>query len=381
MSWANSIFEKAFRVTELISFISDQTLKILYRCKETQPKTVREWMGLDGRWARNIYFLCLTFSLFHFVVSVYPGHLGLVPKTSLPGAMSLLHALIILYAFIFVIIDRTPAKLDIKHSRLYSSKDEKNPDRINAERFLARAATAVSQFLKYWPTLWIFWFLLYLFLSTFYFIHDPEKAEKFWFLHPIFNAFNNGTAVIFFSMYYELSERTVDENKPKGIWMILLLFVILAGFAELVITALDMSNIENIKLAFSVLSGVITGVSTVLLTTRLASRILGLPSLAILVVVLYAVIQPLFPTVSNPKNLTEQIIGFLAVNFSLYGKATLLVLIHWMRDTHRLSYYMVRALQTLEEESLNRIVFLNEFLPEDLKPEKKPQSSDSKENH
>jgi hypothetical protein len=59
------------------------------------------------------------------------------------------------------------------------------------------------------------------------------------------------------------------------------------------------------------------------------------------------------------------------VNIALYRKVTLLVIVRWMRNTHQLSYYMVRALQILEEEGRNRLVFVNEFSPqtEKLKPQ------------
>jgi hypothetical protein len=54
---------------------------------------------------------------------------------------------------------------------------------------------------------------------------------------------NNGTALIFFIMYYELSERTLDDDQPKGLWMILSALIVLMMFAEFVLSMLVLNTL------------------------------------------------------------------------------------------------------------------------------------------
>jgi hypothetical protein len=178
-------------------------------------------------------------------------------------------------------------------------------------------------------------------------------------------------------MYHELSERTVNEESKKGLWQILLMVLLVIAAAELVLSwhfhlKFDQDNINNplsnTHFVFSTISGVLTGFATALLTIRFASRIIGVPKGAIFMLVIYCVIQPLFPMVSSPsKNMAYAGVGQVAVSLAIYGKATLLVIIHWMRSTHRLTYYMVRTLEMLEEEGPKRIAFVNELLPNEEK--------------
>lgn len=127
---------------------------------------------------------------------------------------------------------------------------------------------------------------------------------------------------------------------------------------------LNVASALSIKhFAFSTLSGVLTGFATALLTIRFASRIIGVPKGAIFTLVVYSVIQPLFPLVSSPFTPAYAVVGQIAVTIALYGKATLLVTIHWMRYTHRLTYYMVRALELLKEEGPRRNAFVRQLSP------------------
>jgi len=284
------------------------------------------------------------------------------------------HAVIVLLAVIFVIMHKEPASLDIENSLIASNFQPGEKGSI--KRSLDRATLAVKQCLQYWPWLWVMWFLLYILLSAFYFIlyanaQSDSEAIPSWYFPILFNLLNNGTALVFFIMYYELSERTLDIDTPKGMWMILALFLILIAFVEFVVTLFTVTMVDangeeilpHIQQAFSLLSGVLTGVATGLLAVRFGSRILEVPPIAMILLVLYAIIQPLFPLLSVQENATTISIRFFAVNIALYSKIALLVVIHWLRTTHQLAYYMARALQFLDEEGRNRLVFVNEFSP------------------
>lgn len=360
------LFDKVLRVTNLIYFLSGRTVQTVYEDSKAQLPSVLDWLRGEGRWARLLYAVCLGYSFLHLTALLVLKIKPTPPITDLNALRAwetLAHALIILFAAILIFKDKSPATLDAKNSSLKSGRDKEK-----AEDALKRASSAVYQFLKYWPFVWSFWFLLYISLSAYHFLHNPQNL---WFFDTIFNALNNATALILYSMYYELSERTVGNNKPENLWSVLSLFLVLIAFAEFFLSKSYSGNeqtLGSIHLAFGILSGLLTGIATALLTARFASPIIGVPPLAIVILALYSVIQPLFPMLSEPKpNPAETIWGYIAVSIALYGKATLLVVIHWARYTHRLTYYMVRGLQMLEEEGPARLVFVNEFLPKDKK--------------
>jgi len=386
-SHVNDLSDKIFRASEIISFITDQTLKTVYRDPKNQPAPVLDWLGHKGRWGKYVYIACLTFTILHFLGLIYlkPFEPSSAMYWTFKSYSYLFHLLIILLIFIFIVSDKKPVVLDIRNSSL-----DFKEHREKIEYSLNRASDAIKQFFDYWPYVWVFWFLLYISLTTYHLFVDSQSIqsikvsrESLWFFSTIFNGFNNATALIFFMLYYELSERTVNESKSQEVRMILFLFLVLIGFTEIVTSWPNRNNIESldaISLGFSIFSGVITGVATTLLTTRFASRIFGVPPLAIVVLILYAIIQPFFPLLSHTTSLTEIIVGNLAVNIAIYGKATLVVAVHWMRSTQRLKYYMVRGLQMIEEEGIARSMFVNEFLPKTEKLLKKVQDPQNKDN-
>ncbi len=151
--------------------------------------------------------------------------------------------------------------------------------------------------------------------------------------------------------------------------MVYLLIVLAIGFCEVILGIFfsgQPSLIEGLTLSFSLVSGLLTGLATALLVTRLASRLFGTPKLAIVFLMLYAVVQPLFPMVSSPNNVATLVAGKFALNIALYGKVTLVVVIHWLRSTHRISYYMIRARHLMNTEKNEKENFLRLFFPSDF---------------
>ena len=346
-----------FRASEL--FLLKDELDIEKRFDKT-PQSFLKWLVREGSWGRIVYLLCFTFSIWNIVffnASEYQKISSF--NTEFNSWATLFHALIILFIFVFFEFRKnTNSTIELpKNDIIDIEYDEKS-----FEKSVARARLAVKQFLRFLPAALIMWFFLYIFLSTYYFLDAPDGL---WFLGSVFNALNNSTSLALFSMYYELSERTAGEGDPKNLWMIFFLLLVLILFAEFVSSAINLDNpivLQSINLSFSIFSGILGGIATALVTMRLASRILGIPSAIIFILTLYAIIQPLFPMVAGPKTLIETIIGIIAVNIAVYGKATFVILLLWLLTTRRLDYYMIRALQMIEEEHISREVFLGNFV-------------------
>jgi len=97
----------------------------------------------------------------------------------------------------------------------------------------------------------------------------------------------------------------------------------------------------------SLVSGLFVGLSTGLFVAKLSSRTFDLPQWELIVLTTYAVLQAVFPVLTEGK---DEYIGYGVVIIALYAKIVLLVIIEWMRDQYRIQYYMLRARQIWDDE-------------------------------
>jgi hypothetical protein len=305
------------------------------------------YRGENGKFARGlIYFLCFL-SAFNIIATLI--RLGLEKDTAI-GALGSIKSITspqnikgIVYASEAIIA--TVITLNIIFSRQFSI-----PRTTNI--ILQRAFDSSLRFLNYWPLLWGSWFLLYLVLTLVTFGTNKGGSD----LLPVINACNSLSGVLIFSMYYELAEKTDGSSQPsKKVWipagMVLLILLTL----ELVLTKKFDPVVEEISYVFSLVSGTILGIATGLLVTKLASRIINLPFWTISFLVFYAVIQPAFPIIAHATTSLQENLTIIIAMLAFYGKVILLIVVHWMRDTDGLSYYMARARRLYDEEEDARL--------------------------
>jgi hypothetical protein len=127
------------RVSELIYRLPDQDLKSLYNNRNAQHISVRKWIkenkNGERRWIRFVYGLCVAYSILHFLMLVVQ-HDQVFAELELFRAFSyFFHALIVLAGFIFVVMHREPATLEIGNSGL-----DFGPARDRVNQSLARAS-------------------------------------------------------------------------------------------------------------------------------------------------------------------------------------------------------------------------------------------------
>jgi len=353
------------KLTKMIVEIAQKSQNAVLSGSNVQPPTIREWRKHTSGWLNLFFAACLGYTVLNVVTIFYPHQI--VRYEFLFSALHYwAHAIVVIIGFLFSIHDKVPPRLDPKN--LEADREEKN----TIQSSLDRAAKAIRQFLYWWHLVWFSWFFLYLSLGLFSFF-SSLGVEYLWFFSTISNLLNNCTAFLFFAMYYELSESTVDETNDGTLWMLLGMLLFLVAATELAVTwyfRADASSLIDVRFVFSTVSGILTGIATALLTVRFASRIIDVPKRAILVLVIYSVIQPLFPLLTTRDHTVNSLVGHLAINISLYCKATLLVVIQWMHSTHRLTYYMVRAPAMIKDEGPLRTSFVEGLLPN--KRERKP---------
>jgi hypothetical protein len=186
-----------------------------------------------------------------------------------------------------------------------------------------RGSRAVEQFWKLWSPLWFTWLLLYAGLTSwqiYRFGHEaiPPNVEHLvlFFLHQL----NNGSTLIILMLFHILAQPSISESeypvegdifeqdqprenlpefKPERIenhgaklWFWVAFFFV-AGVAELGLV-LSMKNADSISQVFGIGYGIMAATATALVIGRLDSNLLGVPTLAIVFLFLYAGIQPTF---------------------------------------------------------------------------------------
>jgi hypothetical protein len=248
---------------------------------------------------------------------------------------------------------------------------------ITENRSLQRGLRAENQFFAYWPLLWFSWFALYLILAFESLrqaqpLGSPPPAE--WpYLSVALNFFNNLSGLFIFAMFYELTERTTRgvASGRQHLWLPMLMLLAIIAVAEMLFyantpqapagtpmataTQLELAWRSRVAYVFQLISGVMVGMSTGLLVSRLTSRLFSLPVSTLAALTLFAVIQPVFPVLTAQPDTVNSGIAYIAAFVALYAKIILLVTIEWMRDRYGILYYMVNVAKIFDDEREKRM--------------------------
>jgi hypothetical protein len=320
--------------------------------KAFDPKAVvkdsfRDWYkGSRGWFVRTLMLLLIFLSLINISSATARNlshQLGIGYKLSVEHMHVLLYAVecivAIIIAFNIVLFGNSPPR-----------KNQHKTD--NA--VLNAAADASRRFLRFWPLLWSSWFLLYLILTLVTLGVLPDDSS---FVNALLNACNNASGVIMFSMYFEMAERSQEDPQQGAEVLYIPTGMVLLGLLalELIFTKSLPGSASGISFVFSFASGIIIGVVTGLLITKLSTRIINLPLWATTCLVVYAVIQPIFPIIARSRGDFEKDLAAVMLMIAFYGKILLFAVIQWARDTNRLVYYMARARRIYEEENETRV--------------------------
>jgi hypothetical protein len=234
----------------------------------------------------------------------------------------------------------------------YVVRKGRRNERAITNKSLVRGFEAENQFFAFWPYLWVSWFFLYALLSW----NSLNKIDS-----PYFgvaaNFINNLSAMLMLSMFVELTEKTTEgaDHGPQQVWLPVFLLLIVLAAAEALLYAKGFYA-PGIASMFGLLSGLLVGVVTGLLIAKLTSRLFNLPITALVILTLFAVVQPVFPVLTSGPTADPgmapfmETIGYLAAAVALYAKVALLVVIEWMRDRYGILYYMVNQARLFENE-------------------------------
>jgi hypothetical protein len=228
-----------------------------------------------------------------------------------------------------------------------------------------RAIVAENRFFQYWPWLLVAWFALYILLA----IQIPTDSSSLLKVSydVLRNLLNNLTCIPLFGMYYELAEKTVDDSKlvfenvsaieritifyRRRPWLPTLLIVtFVLGATEFYLRISILDYADNVGYAASLISGLLVGTCTGLFVSKLTSNLFDLPLPTLLLLTLYAVIQPVFSVIAIKTPLMQDV-AYAVVLTALYAKFWLLVVVEWKRDRYRILYFMSRVPQIIDSES------------------------------
>ena len=250
---------------------------------------------------------------------------------------------------IFVAIIRNPGE---------QATDEAGASLTEGERqimmpALERARRATANFLARWYSLWMAWSALYgvLLMDALALRVIPAELSK-----PAVVMVNNIATLLFYLMYRELSTRTVgsdssrrDTRQLRDAGLIVCVAVAIGQHA--LERTLPPDAVDKLFMTFSGLGGAL---AMGLLVAKLASSFIGTPRTAIAVLLLYVGIQPLFSMIDRAESglgSNEMIIGAVCLNMALYSKVLLFALVCWMVETHRLTFYMAKAREVIEQRA------------------------------
>lgn len=237
---------------------------------------------------------------------------------------------------------------------------------------LTRALRAENRFFAYWPLLWMSWFVLYLMLAFNAF--NPVSSPYF---VVGLNFVNNLSGLFIFALFYELTERTTHPGSNQQLWMPMLMLLGALGVAEALCYA---KGLNNLSYVFGLVSGLLVGVCTGLLVARLTSRLFNLHIFPLVMLTLFAIIQPVFPILTAQTDTVSQGIAYVAALIALYAKVALLIVIEWLRDRFGVLYYMVNAARLFDDErerhmSASFEVMIRALLQEGEAPPPAPESA------
>jgi len=240
-----------------------------------------------------------------------------------------------------------------------------------------RGSNAVMQFWKWWPWLWFAWAMLYV-LLTFVSIFESEffketVLQKFLTnskdgIQIILHIINNIATIILTMFFYFLALPSVTEkdSEKKGskisiLFMFGILILIILALTEIALLSIAKNGDQIIKI-FGIFYGIFAATATALVIGRLDSQILGVPKGAIIILFIYAAIQPTFYFLigDTPVNYydPEYIFKALIITFALISKILFFDVIHWLAMSGRFVFFMDESKKMYDRIDYDRESFL-----------------------
>ncbi|MEO0471630.1 MAG: hypothetical protein AAF206_18515 [Bacteroidota bacterium] len=198
-----------------------------------------------------------------------------------------------------------------------------------------RGIKAEKRFMHYWAGLWISWGVLYALL--------PIEG-----LGLLKNFANNLSALWLGMMYWELAEETIESAGKSTITFVGLLFLVVG------LAVVEKVSGDADSQLFDYLSSLFVGGMTILLCLRFNSKLLAVPKFMIWGMVLYGLIQPVWPLINQNIQTPGRISPELMFVIAFAAKLLLLVLVQWLLESGRMLYYMTRMPELLRAEAGNR---------------------------
>ena len=242
-------------------------------------------------------------------------------------------------------------------------------DTEDMERLLGGAARALRHYQNYWMAVWLAWLLLYAVLT---FMHLPgivDDAELGAALKVGATFLNNCAALALLYCYLTLSRPeqlatpgTRGERQADWpVWVATLAMLTLVEAILVAVVSAEMKwppdlykpNPGQISGFFGWVSGISSAVVMSFYTRRLASRFMNCPTWVIVLLYVYAALQPGFGVLGkdNPWGTV------LLLSFALILKTLLFLYMAWVYRYGWLLYYFVQVTQFRDSVSSKMRVF------------------------
>jgi hypothetical protein len=264
-----------------------------------------------------------------------------------------------------------------------------------------RGSGALQQFWNWWPLLWVSWLILYVAWTFAGWAHYPLKQPL---ARVGFHFLNNLPTLMLLMCYHILATPTLpdelaaegdilatspegeapatkkhDENRRRlgtdmakfTFWASLFL---VATLLELAI-ALSPSRVaepnpglrvDEVLAVFGLVYGIAAATATALFVGQLDSTLLGVPRFAIVVLFVYASIQPLFDIILGAEAqelYALTLASALMIALALVGKVLLFAIIYWAALTDRMFYFLVQNYTLYTRVAEHRDDFLRKERP------------------
>ncbi|MBD0370013.1 MAG: hypothetical protein ICV60_04210 [Pyrinomonadaceae bacterium] len=243
------------------------------------------------------------------------------------------------------------------------------------------AVRAMRHYRNYWMILWLSWLLLY---AVFTFMHIVED-EKIRIPLKVFATFvNNGAALSFLYCYLTLSRPASlgirsDKGEGQADWFVWVAILVMLTIFEATLVTLAMAGklpawfgifarefankelnegiAKGISSAFGWISGICSAVVMCFYTRRLASRFMDCPTWVIVLLYVYAALQPGFGVI-GPDNPWETVV---LLNFALVLKTLLFFYMMWVFRYGWLLYYFSQIAQ-FDESAISKMKTFSQLL-------------------
>lgn len=267
-----------------------------------------------------------------------------------------------------------------------------------------RGSGALQQFWNWWPLLWVSWLVLYVAWTfagwTHYKLDEPLARVAFHFL-------NNLPTLMILMCYHILATPTLpddlaaegdilatssqataneasttkkhDQNRIRlgtdiakfTFWASLFLVATLVELAIALSPARVAEinpglRVDEVLAVFGLVYGIAAATATALFVGQLDSTLLGVPRFAIVVLFVYASIQPLFDIILGAEAqelYALTLASALMIALALVGKVLLFAVIYWTVLTDRMFYFLVQNYTVYTRVAEHREDFLQREIP------------------